>query len=54
METGEMTPVKQRETTVISSSEILRDLIREIPEGTVYSLGIEVVLVKEREQNGAG
>ncbi len=45
--------MKRQESTVISSGEILRNLIRQIPEGTVYSLEMEVILVNERDQHGA-
>ncbi len=38
------------ETIDVRSSEELRKLIDEIPEGTVYSLQMEVVLTNEQGQ----
>ena len=40
--------VKKRETIEVSSREELKKIIDEIPEGTVYSITMEVVLTNEQ------
>jgi|GEM_PF-3143149 len=39
---------KERETIEVASQEELKKIIDEIPEGTVYSITMEVVLTNEQ------
>ena len=44
---------KERETIEVASREELKKIIDEIPEGTVYSITMEVVLTNEQGQREA-
>jgi len=41
---------KESETIEVASREELKKIIDEIPEGTVYSITMEVVLTNEQDQ----
>ena len=41
---------KEGETIEVASREELKKIIDEIPEGTVYSITMEVVLINEQDQ----
>ena len=44
---------KERETIEVASREELKKIIDEIPEGTVYSLDMEVVLTNEQSDGNS-